>query len=62
MKDYPENDATDFAHPAWWRGHDHATLMFCQAVNNILDGKPLAGMCNEPWESLRRRLAALVAK
>jgi hypothetical protein len=59
MEDNPEYDATDAAHPAWWRGHDHTTQTFCQAVNDILDGKDDGhGVANEPWESVRRRLLA----
>ena len=34
--DDPEMDATDGAHPAWWRGHDHtAVVMLAQAVNAL---------------------------
>jgi len=59
-KDYPDADGTDFAHPAWWRGHDHTTAVFCQKVNEILDGKDDArGVASEPWESTRRRLLKL---
>lgn len=55
--DNSELDATDGAHPAWWRGHDHATKVFCQKVNEILDGKDDgSGVASEPWESTRRRL------
>lgn len=31
--DDPEADATDFAHPAWWRGHDHVARMFKQQLD-----------------------------
>ena len=54
--DDPEFDCTDAAHPAWWRGHEHTTVMFCQHVNEILDGKEYFGKCNEPWETTRQRL------
>jgi hypothetical protein len=60
--DDPDMDGTDFAHPAWWRGHDQGIALTIQAINALLDeppGTPLAGWCNEPWESLRKRLAAL---
>lgn len=58
--DDPELDCTDGAHPAWWRGHDHTTIVFCKKVNEILDGKDDGhGVSNEPWESTRRRLLAL---
>jgi hypothetical protein len=29
-----EMDATDFAHPAWWRGADHGTSMTAKALLN----------------------------
>ena len=60
--DDAEADATDFAHPAWWRGHDHTSRVFCQIVTDILDGKDNgAGFNHEPWGTLRRRLLALAA-
>jgi hypothetical protein len=59
-EDDPELDATDFAHPAWWRGHEHAAAVFCQKANAILDGKDDGkGVANDPWETTRRRLLAL---
>lgn len=58
--DDPQYDGTDFAHPSWWRGHDHAFQRLCQIVNEILDGKPIEGTCSEPWESTRKRLANTV--
>ena len=56
-KDDPFADCTDFAHPAWWRGNEHAHLQFVDQVNKILDGE----LANEststmPWEALRQRL------
>lgn len=60
-EDNPEFDATDAAHPAWWRGHEHTAEVFCKLVNEILDGKPLGGgIAGQPWEDTRRRLEALV--
>jgi hypothetical protein len=57
--DRPEMDGTDYAHPAWWRGHEQTTATFCQKVNDILDGKDDgSGVNHEPWGSLRRRLLA----
>ena len=35
--DNPEMDATDFAHPAWWRGADHGTLMTAKTFINLID-------------------------
>lgn len=57
--DDPDLDATDGAHPAWWRGHDHTSKVFCELVTSILDGKDAGGGFNhEPWHTLRRRLLA----
>lgn len=54
--------AEDMGNPAWWRGHDEACTILCQKVNAILDGKDTGrGVANDPWESTRRRLLALVA-
>ena len=61
-KDDPEMDATDFAHPAWWRGNDQGVIVLCGMINKILDGKDEGhGTSREPWESTRRRLIALAA-
>ena len=54
--------AADAGNPAWWRGHDEACTILCQKVNAILDGNDDGrGVANDPWESTRRRLLALVA-
>jgi hypothetical protein len=37
--DNSDFDATDAASPAWWRGHDHTTKVFCALVNDILDAQ-----------------------
>ena len=59
-KDDPEMDATDFAHPAWWRGNDQGVIVLCGMINKILDGNDAGhGTSHEPWESTRRRLVAL---
>lgn len=60
--DCPESDATDAAHPAWWRGHEYASRSVCLIVNEILDGKqPTGGVSNEPWESTKKRLNSLAS-
>lgn len=57
IKDCPEMDATNFAHPAWWRGHEHTINVLCQKINQILDGQDDGkGISSEPWESVRRKL------
>jgi hypothetical protein len=60
--DDPEFDGTDFAHPAWWRGHEQTTAMVCQKVNEILDGKDDGKGENSegPWRDLRKRLLKMV--
>lgn len=30
-------DATDFAHPAWWRGHDYVSARFVEALDKARD-------------------------
>jgi len=55
--DDPELDGTDGAHPAYWRGEDYAIKAVCNKLNAILDGKSVTGVCNEPLQSLRVRLA-----
>jgi hypothetical protein len=59
VPDWPGNDGTDFAHPAWWRGNDAAVASLCYIITRILDGEAVSGVCAEPWESTRRRLAGL---
>lgn len=60
LRDDPEQDGTDFAHPAWWRGHEQAVLVMCQTINEVLDGKDDgAGVNYEPWGAVRRRLLKL---
>lgn len=59
-RDDPSLDATDFAHPAWWRGEEHAVDVTCRKINEILDGKDAGhGTAREPWHSTRQRLVAL---
>lgn len=57
--DDPALDCTDAAHPAWWRGHDQAIKALCMTINGILDGELIDGVCSEPWESTRKRIAGL---
>lgn len=55
--DDPEADATDFAHPAWFRGNEVAVKQLCQLINTILDGNPNpGGISTQPWQALRQRL------
>jgi hypothetical protein len=62
LADNPEFDGIENANPAWWRGHEHTTIVFCKKVNEILDGKDDGkGVSNPPWEPTRRRLLAIQA-
>ena len=56
--DNPDADATDAAHPAWWRGHDQGVWSTCELLTKTLDGVA-GGVCREPLETVRRRIAAL---
>jgi hypothetical protein len=37
IRDYPDADCTDAAHPAWWRGHEAGTLSMISWINEKLD-------------------------
>jgi hypothetical protein len=67
IHDEPAWDCTDFAHPAWWRGHQHTTAVLCQMINEILDNLEKAreivegvGVSTEPWQSTRLRIAKMM--
>lgn len=54
-------DATDAAHPAWWRGNDAGVAGTVERLTKILDGKDDgAGVISfAPLEKLRRRMLLL---
>ena len=59
--DDPEFDATDAAHPAWWRGNDRGCEAVCEIITKILDGQDDgSGVFREPIQTMRARLRALV--
>lgn len=60
--DSPDLDATDGAHPAWWRGEEYGVLSAVRAVNKWLDGESLSGAYREPLQMLRTRIVDLVEK
>lgn len=61
IEDNESADATDAAHPAWWRGSEYGCAMTCQLSHDILNGKDSGvGENNEPWGALRRRLLSLM--
>lgn len=62
---HPDNaawDATDAAHPAWWRGQEHGVRSACRRMAQVLDGQDDGGgvISGRELEALRRRLLALV--
>lgn len=60
-RDDPELDATDNAHPAFWRGSNYAVSVLCKDIESILTGLDTGeGIANDPWESVRRKLIKLV--
>ena len=61
--DDPSRDATDGAHPAWWRGSDAGVAGAVRIVNEALDGPlPLPGCVGgADLEAVRQRVAALRA-
>lgn len=60
--DDPTLDDTDFAHPAWLRGHEAGVAQLCSMVNKVLDGNKGAiyGKTHEPWAATRLRLVNLI--
>jgi hypothetical protein len=53
-------DGTDYAHPSYWRGSDAAFAAMCEQLRKILDGEDdCSGKCQEPWDTLRRKVLAL---
>lgn len=67
MRDDPSFDATDAAHPAWWRGHDHGALKIALTLLAVArDGRkggtfagPAVETAAKEIELLRSRLEAL---
>lgn len=62
LSDDPTFDATDGAHPAWWRGNDSGVAATVDIVNKILDGKPGLGLFqSEKLNALHTRLTAMLS-
>jgi hypothetical protein len=53
-------DATDDAHPAWWRGHDHGARAATEAIVRVLDGTD-DGRGTLAWPELQRAREAILA-
>jgi hypothetical protein len=67
LPDDPGWDATDGAHPAWWRGSDAGVEGAVAAINKVLDnleqGQPHTGhFSGASLEALKRRLELLLLK
>jgi hypothetical protein len=55
--DNEATDGTDAAHPSYWRGCDATFAAMSEQLRKILDGEDdCAGVCQEPWDSLWRRV------
>jgi hypothetical protein len=59
--DDPGLDATDGAHPAWWRGSDHACQAIARNLNSILDGVP-AYQCDGDYQEAILRIKTIVSE
>jgi hypothetical protein len=63
IPDDPHFDATDGAHPAWWRGHDHTVTVLCRIFDEIISD-PMrmmrqGGVCARPLHETKVRIATL---
>lgn len=57
LRDDPEADGTDYAHPAWWRGNDAGVATLCRAIEALLDGQePVGAVSGAEWDRVRRRV------
>lgn len=67
LRDNPELDATDAAHPAWWRGHDHTARRVGEELQKARERAELAqrtmmvavGQRDELRDAARRLLYSL---
>ena len=59
--DDPKFDATDAAHPAWWRGEKYGSQQAARKIREISDGgDDGVGVSSDPdWEKIRRDILAL---
>lgn len=58
QKDNPENDGTDAAHPAWWRGEKAGVEGICHTLNKVLDIKasPFGSFANPLVQQTMNRI------
>lgn len=59
MADGPELDATDGAHPAWWRGHDSGCVGTAKQLLKVARNGGTFG--NPDLEAARKEIARLYA-
>lgn len=57
--DWPEADATDGAHPAWWRGDDHGVRSAVIALQKVLAEGHSGTFAMPELEALAVRLDAM---
>lgn len=64
LRDMPDTDASEDAHPAWWRGVDHGCCEAVEVLRKAADGEDdgVGVIGYEPLEALRRRLIAMRAE
>jgi len=63
LYDDPQWDATDAAHPAWWRGEDYGACQAAKLIADVLSGKnDCTGRMNEPVETMRDSVFELKKK
>ncbi len=49
--DIPELDATDGAHPAWWRGYDYGSQQWrLMAEQTLIDAAGMLDVIKTEWE------------
>lgn len=66
--DIPDADGTDFAHPAWWRGHEMTTIELCSIIEELIvnfslekEQEILRGQSNEPWNTTKRLIILMTS-
>lgn len=60
LRDDPECDATDLAHPAWWRGNDAGVHATVEVIRRVLDSGLDGGVSGyKPLQEIRERIERL---
>jgi hypothetical protein len=59
--DNPDMDATDFAHPAWWRGCDHGVEKAINAVHGWLEDDYTIGSGSYQYSPMQNACNQIVA-